>query len=222
MSMLFPHLGPSTPTFRCTCCARRHRSSSSTSVRERLASANALAISGKRCEPGFPDAEPFYTYTAPPRIFFRLTILAVLSAAHAIACPRPDTTTGMSMTSTSDNPNLQTTSLPRFVHTSTSLCYVVTHVFLPVRPPRETDYTPENSHSLARAVCAAAHAYGTHVCGISEQAQWNGITKMLDNLQASVQSEHMDNDHVISQLRGMETGGTFAGSPQIPGRADNL
>jgi hypothetical protein len=75
MSMLFPHLGPSTPTFRRTCCARRHRSSSSTSVRERLASANALAISGKRCEPGFPDAEPFYTYTAPPRIFFGLTIL---------------------------------------------------------------------------------------------------------------------------------------------------
>jgi hypothetical protein len=73
--MLFPHLGPSTPTFRCTCCARRHRSSSSTSVRERLASANALAISGKRCEPGFPDAEPFYTFTAPPRIFFGLTIL---------------------------------------------------------------------------------------------------------------------------------------------------
>jgi hypothetical protein len=70
-----PHLGPSTPTFRCTCCARRHRSLSSTSVRERLASANALAISGKRCEPGFPDAEPFYTYTAPPRIFFGLTIL---------------------------------------------------------------------------------------------------------------------------------------------------
>jgi hypothetical protein len=73
--MLLPHLGPSTPTFRCTWCARRHRSSSSTSVRERLASASALAISGKRCEPGFPDAEPFYTYTAPPRIFFGLTIL---------------------------------------------------------------------------------------------------------------------------------------------------
>jgi hypothetical protein len=47
-------------------------------MRERLASANALAISGKRCEPGFPDAEPFYTYTAPPRIFFRLTILNFL------------------------------------------------------------------------------------------------------------------------------------------------
>jgi hypothetical protein len=60
--MLFPHLGPSTPTFQCTCCARQHHSSLSTSVQERLTSANALAISGKQCEPGFPDAEPFYTF----------------------------------------------------------------------------------------------------------------------------------------------------------------
>jgi hypothetical protein len=81
-----PHLRPSTPTFRCTCCARRHRSSSSTSVRERLASANALAISGKRCEPGFPDAEPFYTYTAPPRIFFGLTILILRPSGHTWTC----------------------------------------------------------------------------------------------------------------------------------------
>jgi hypothetical protein len=117
-------------------------------------------------------------------------------------------------TSSADDPNLQTTNSP-FVH-------IVTHVFLPVQLPGENDNTPENERSLARAVCAAAHAYDTHVCGASEQAQWNRITKMLDNLQASVQSEHMDNDHVISKLWGMETGGTFAGFPQILGRADNL
>jgi hypothetical protein len=52
----------------------RHRARS---VQVRLASTNALAISGKRREPGFPDAEPFYTFTAPPRIFFGLTILIV-------------------------------------------------------------------------------------------------------------------------------------------------
>jgi hypothetical protein len=52
----------------------RHRARS---VQVRLTSANALAISGKRCEPGFPNAEPFYTFTAPPRIFFRLTILFI-------------------------------------------------------------------------------------------------------------------------------------------------
>jgi hypothetical protein len=73
--LLLPHLGPSAPTLLHTCRARRRVTSSSTSVQERLASANTLAGNGKQCEPGFPDAEPFYTYTAPPRIFFRLTIL---------------------------------------------------------------------------------------------------------------------------------------------------
>ena len=121
----------------------------------------------------------------------------------------------MSTASSTDDPDLQTTNSPAFVH-------IVTHVFLSVQLPDENDNIPENSHSLMRAVCAAAHTYGTHLCGTSEQAQWHRITKMLDNLQASVQSEHMDNDHVISQLRGMQTGGTFAGSPQIPGCADNL
>ena len=121
----------------------------------------------------------------------------------------------MSTTSFADDPNFQTTNSPAFVH-------IVTHVFLPVQLPDENDNTPENSHSLARAVCDAAHAYGTHLCETSEQAQWQRITKMLDNLQASVQSERMDNDRVISQLRGMQTGGTFARPPQISGRADNL
>ena len=121
----------------------------------------------------------------------------------------------MSTASSADDPDLQTTNSLAFVH-------ILTHVFLPVQLPYRNDNTPENSYSLARAVCGAAHAYGTHLCGTSEQAQWYRITKMLDNLQASVQSEHMDNDHVISQLQGMQTGGTFARSPQIPGRADNL
>ena len=126
----------------------------------------------------------------------------------------------MSTTSAADNPGLQT-SPSAFVHTPTSLYYAVTHVFLPVNLPKSSDYTPENEHSLAYAVCAAAHDYGTHICGPSEQAHWQRITKMLDNLQASFQSVYMDNDQVVSQLRGMQTGGTLAGSPQIPGRADD-
>ena len=122
-------------------------------------------------------------------------------------------------TSTADNPGLQT-SPPTFVHTPTSLRYAVTHVFLPVNLVYN-DYTLEDEHSLARAVCAAAHAYGTHVHGTSERAHWHRITKMLDNLQASFQSAYMDSEHVVSQLRGMQTGGTSAVSPQIPGRADD-
>ena len=91
---------------------------------------------------------------------------------------------------------------------STPLEYAVTHVFFPITLPNDNDYTHEYDLSLVRAVCAAAHAYTPHVCGTSEEAQWHHITKMLDSLQASVQSERLDKDHVISQLRGMATGGT--------------
>ena len=102
----------------------------------------------------------------------------------------------------SDTFELQTTS------SFTQLHYAVTHVFLPVQLPDHNDCTLENDLSPARAVCAVAHAYSAHV---SEQVPWHRITKMLDNLQASTQSEQLDNGHVISQLREMRTGGTFAG-----------
>ena len=116
----------------------------------------------------------------------------------------------MSATSSAHDACPQTTSSPLFVHTSESLEYAVTHVFPPDRPPDKNDYTREHDHSLARAVCAAAHAYSTNLCGSSEQAQWRCIAKMLDNLQATVQTEHLDTHFVLSLLRGMQTGGTFA------------
>ncbi|KAG6379699.1 hypothetical protein JVT61DRAFT_10224 [Boletus reticuloceps] len=109
-------------------------------------------------------------------------------------------------TSMADSPNLQTT----FAHTSGSLEYTVTHVFLPVELPDADDYTPGNNHSLARAVCAAAHTYDTHILGTSEQDHWHRIIKTLDNLQASVQSEDIDGGHAISQLRGMQAGDILA------------
>ena len=130
--------------------------------------------------------------------------------------------TTMSTPSAADGPDLEATSLSPSYHTFTTFDYLVTHVFLPVRRLEVNHYTLENEHSLTRAVCAATHGYGANVCGTSEQAQWHRITKMLDSLQATVQSEHKDKDQVISQLRGMQTGGTFTGSPQILGRADNL
>ena len=134
----------------------------------------------------------------------------------------PSCTTGtMSTPSTFDGPNLEATTSSPSDHTLKQFKYAVTHVFLPVELPKKNDYTLENEHSLTRAVCGAAHDYGAHVCGTSEQAQWYRITKMLDSLQASVQSVHMDRDYVISQLRGMQTGGMFTGSPQILGRAHN-
>ncbi|KAF8443937.1 hypothetical protein L210DRAFT_3643512 [Boletus edulis BED1] len=114
------------------------------------------------------------------------------------------------------------TSSTAFVHTSKSLEYVATHVFLPVHLPEKSDYSAENNHALARAVCAAAHAYAKHVCGTSEQAQWHRVTKMLDNLQASVQSERLGSDHVISQLQGMQTGDILVFAPPMSKRCNRL
>ena len=88
-----------------------------------------------------------------------------------------------------------------------ALNYAVTHVFLPVEVPKESDYTVQNDLSLARAVCTAAHAYTTHIDD-TLRPQWQAITKMLDNLQASVQSAHLAKDEVISQLGSMQSGGT--------------
>ena len=127
----------------------------------------------------------------------------------------------MSTTSTtSDDPDFEVASSSS-PPTSTSFNYAVTHVFLPVQLPSCSDYTLENEHSLARAVYAAAHDYGTHVYGTSERAHWHRITKLLDNVQASFQSAYMDIDQAVSQLRGMQTGGMSAVYPQISGRADD-
>ena len=140
-------------------------------------------------------------------------IYNVTKLVHRDTAPCLNTT--MSTTSTVDDDNPQLTSSATFFHTSESLCYTATHVFLPVKPPDKNDYTPENDHSLARAVSSAAHVYASYISGTTEEAHWGRIAKMLDNLQASLQSEHLDYDHVISQLRRMQTGGTLSGSLQI-------
>lgn len=103
-----------------------------------------------------------------------------------------------------DDPDLETTGSVPFVHTPRSLDYAITHVFLPVNLPNDNDYSLENELSLSRAVCAAAHVYISYTA----EPQWYRISRMLDNLQASIESEHLDDGHIISQLRGMQTGGT--------------
>ena len=80
--------------------------------------------------------------------------------------------------------------------------------------------TSWKQRGVPHTVKQSAHAYSTHVCGIAEP-QWLCVTKMLDNLQASIQSGHivfqlrgirtggtLVTGHVISQLRGMQIGGT--------------
>lgn len=96
-----------------------------------------------------------------------------------------------------------------------ALNYVITHVFFPPVVPEKSDYTSKNEFSLARAVCTAAHAYSARTED-TLRPQWHPIAKMLDNLQASVQSGLLDKGKVISQLSGMQSGGTRSNSPQTP------
>lgn len=120
------------------------------------------------------------------------------------------------MTGASGDTDLETTSSPvasADISAPESLHYIVTHIF---HPPRQfLDWKAVDCHvpaemdlSLFRAVCVAAHAYSAHICGTSEP-RWPCITKMLDNLQASIQTRWLDNNpaRVISQLQEMQTGG---------------
>lgn len=118
----------------------------------------------------------------------------------------------------SDQTNLTSTSY--FTHHadpeqwSAQLEYAVTHVFLPAHhetlSPASESYTAENDHHLVRLVCAAAHAY-SEIIDDTLKPRWSCIVKMLEHLQASVQYGHdLDQDCVISQLRGMQTGGTLS------------
>ena len=118
------------------------------------------------------------------------------------SCP---ITTMSTTRSTSDDPDLEMTRSEQII--LPHLRHNVTHVFLPAQLPDTNRLeTLQEEHSIARALCAAAHAYySVHVYGTSEQAQWHRITKMLDNLQAST----LDDGNIISQLREMRTGGTL-------------
>lgn len=100
-------------------------------------------------------------------------------------------------------------------NSSARLEYAATHVFLPAQPEGlpSSNYTVENDHWLARAVYAAAHTYSQFIDD-TFKPQWDSIVKMLAHLQVSVKSERLDGDHVISQLRGMQSGGTLTMFPQ--------
>lgn len=129
--------------------------------------------------------------------------------------------------SITDDTDLRTTMSSPFDGALAALPYAIIHVFLPVQlddPEHNLYRDPDDFYThegdLARAVCAAAHAYSTHVYGTSEEDLWHRITKMLDDLQASAQSGRLDKHHTISQLRGMQTGGMLTVVVEV--HADNL
>lgn len=143
---------------------------------------------------------------------------------HSAASTMSRHTTAMSAMSesTSDDSNLGTENSSTFVHTTESFNYTVTHIFFPVHLPYGSNYTLKKDVSLARAVCATAHAYTSYVRGTPEEDQWHRITKMLDNLLASAQLECLNKGHIISQLLRMQTGGMFTIAVNLYTHADHL
>ena len=89
-----------------------------------------------------------------------------------------------------------------------TLKYIITHVFCPLQLP-DRDHSIHNDHSLARVTAAAARLYNDRV----DQAnlpQWHTISRMLENLQATSQSEDLDRFQAISQFDSMEVGGKLS------------
>lgn len=92
-----------------------------------------------------------------------------------------------------------------------TLQYIVTHVFLPLRLPEGDDHSIRNDHLLAGAVASAARVYSdSDRVDQVNVAQWHRISRMLDNLQATVQFESLDRSKTVSQLSGMDAGGKFS------------
>ncbi|KAG9309817.1 hypothetical protein JVU11DRAFT_10196 [Chiua virens] len=71
-----------------------------------------------------------------------------------------------------------------------TLKYLVTHVFCPLRLPDGDDHSIPNDRSLVAAIAAASRLYSDHASqgGIS---QWPSISQMLGNLEASIQPQSL-------------------------------
>ena len=93
-----------------------------------------------------------------------------------------------------------------------TLEYIVTHVFLPLKLPDGDDHSVCNDRSLASAIASVAHIYSGHV-DTANLPEWNCILGMLENLQATVQFESLDQLRSISQLSSMHVGGELLNPP---------
>jgi hypothetical protein len=72
-----------------------------------------------------------------------------------------------------------------------TLQYIVTHIFCSLQLPDGGDQSIRNDRSLAGAISSVMRLYSDHV-DQANMAQWRSIVRMLDNLQAVVQSESLD------------------------------
>jgi hypothetical protein len=96
-----------------------------------------------------------------------------------------------------------------------TLQYIVTHIFCSLQLPDGGDQSIRNDRSLAGAISSVMRLYSDHV-DQANMAQWRSIVRMLDNLQAVVQSESLDRFRIISQLGSMDVGGKLSSLCSIP------
>jgi hypothetical protein len=89
------------------------------------------------------------------------------------------------------------------------LQYIVTHVFCPLQLPDGDDHSVLNDRSLAGAITSVARLHDDHV-GEADMPQWHCISRMLDNLLATVQFESLDESQTVSQLTNMNVGDVLA------------
>ncbi|KAG8217925.1 hypothetical protein J3R82DRAFT_6091 [Butyriboletus roseoflavus] len=90
-----------------------------------------------------------------------------------------------------------------------TLEYLITHVFLPLKLPDGDDHSARNDRSLAGAIASVAHIYSGHV-DTANLPEWHRISGMLDNLQATVQFESLDQLRTVSQLSTMHVADVLA------------
>ena len=96
--------------------------------------------------------------------------------------------------------------------------YVLNQVFFPVYYDPTNDNSRKGNIALACAAHAAARAFNEYIDNV-HRPDWLRITRMLESLQGLIKSadgrlhfglwDLVDSDSVISQLRGMRTGGVF-------------
>ena len=84
-----------------------------------------------------------------------------------------------------------------------TLQYLVTHVFSPLRLPNGDDHSVSNDRSLAATAASVAQLYATK----TNINLWRVTSQMLNHLRTAVQFQYLDGPRITSQLAGMNSGG---------------
>ena len=95
-----------------------------------------------------------------------------------------------------------------------TLQYLVTHVFCPLRLPDGDDHSISNDHSLAAAVTSVAKLYTSHTTKTNIDV-WRIISQMLNHLCTAIHFQ-CSSAQITSQLATMGSGGKFSRFPSLP------